>query len=481
MAWGSGGLKSCDALFQRVQDNDKRLESLVILPMKTFGAPQVERLAEILSNDNNTVLTSISASGHAVPPTALAKLGQALGKSKNIRHISIGDETMGDEGVQAFCSGLLTAAAAGGGGTLSLEHVDFGFKNISPTGMTVIGQVFGPSGIKKLELYRNPDIGSDGMTAMAKAALSAVSENEQPWKALELLDISECNIGADGIGALVDCLVSSKRSMPIDLIASINPLTVDASASLGRLISTNTISRMSLKKCNLGDEGVLTLLESSFEAGSSCCLSFLDLSQNKMTSMSAKGLASILKSQNDNLSELKELNISGNNGIGSKGVVALASALQEESNTFRLRILDVGSTNCGIDGALAMLKCPSLISLRLFDNNLGSEGLEALAPHLEGGHASLEHLDLGGNRATETAVVKLLQAIQIKQEPDHSVLHTLELGGNQGGDEMERILKEMSTLRPGLDVARDKPAARQQPQQESGGLFQNLQSSWVQE
>jgi Ran GTPase-activating protein (RanGAP) involved in mRNA processing and transport len=477
MTWGSGGLKSCDGLLQRVQDNDERLESIVILPIKTFGATQVERLAEILSMGNNTFLTSISASGHCVPPAALAKLGAALaskGGSK-IRYISIGDETTRDDGVEAFCTAL---AEAGG----SLEHVDFGFKNLSPLGTAVIGKVFGPSGIRKLELYRNPDIGSDGMATFSKSASSASSaSNRQPFQALELLDISECNVGAEGIHALADCLIvleNDQRSKPIDLNASRNPLTSDASLSLGRLISTNTISRLSIKSCGLRDDGVSSLMD-SFKAGPSS-ITFLDLAQNDMTVRGAKALASILKSQKDNLPHLAELNLSGNKEISSEGVVALANALQGPDGNTTVKVLDLGSTTCGIDGAVAILQCPSLVSLRLFDNNMGSEGLEAVALHLEGGHSTLEHLDLGGNRATEPAVVSLLRAIRMKREPDDSVLHTLELGGNQGGDDIERILQEMKTVRPGLDVARDKPAARQQ-QQPNGGLFQNMQTSLVNE
>ena len=46
---GAGGsLKSCNALLQRVEDNDPRLTELVILPMKTFGVADVERLSNAI-------------------------------------------------------------------------------------------------------------------------------------------------------------------------------------------------------------------------------------------------------------------------------------------------------------------------------------------------------------------------------------------------------------------------------------------------
>ena len=44
------GLKSCNALLQRVEDNDPRLTELVILPMKTFGVAAVERLSNAIGD-----------------------------------------------------------------------------------------------------------------------------------------------------------------------------------------------------------------------------------------------------------------------------------------------------------------------------------------------------------------------------------------------------------------------------------------------
>lgn len=45
---GTGGLKSCDSLLSRVENNDPILKELIILPMKNFGGTEVERLASSL-------------------------------------------------------------------------------------------------------------------------------------------------------------------------------------------------------------------------------------------------------------------------------------------------------------------------------------------------------------------------------------------------------------------------------------------------
>ena len=46
---GQGGsLKSCDSLLKRVEDNDTKLVELVILPMKTFGGAELDRLSNAI-------------------------------------------------------------------------------------------------------------------------------------------------------------------------------------------------------------------------------------------------------------------------------------------------------------------------------------------------------------------------------------------------------------------------------------------------
>lgn len=465
-------MKSCDALLQRVQNDDSELESMVILPMKTFGAAEVERLAQILASGANTNLRQISASGHRVPPRALAMLGKALATSggQNVKELSVSDESMGDEGVVAFCEPLF--------GKSHLEHVDFGLKSLTSEGTATMGKVFGSSqSIKRLEIYRNPNIGDEGILALFSNAKDVNQKGQRVFPNLEFLDISECTIGSKGMEALTGHLLLSNTTRPkaMELIASLNPLTTASGTLLGRLISANALCKLSVKNCQLGDEGTLSLLEMATGSSSCTVLSILDLSQNGITTKGACGMATILSTKQEQLTLLTDINLSGNGDIGSEGVVALAKAFSSgpDKNKGFIRSLDMGSTNCGIDGAIALLeKCPSIKSLRLFDNNLRCEGFRNIAPHLRGGHSTLEHLDLGGNRAKAQAVAILLRSV-LQEKSNPSVLHTLELGGNQGSDEVEEIIVEMSRSRPELDVARDKPKAQNSPEGERNFFQQN--------
>jgi hypothetical protein len=60
-----------------------------------------------------------------VPPFALGKLGTAIASGKsNLTRLSIGDQTMGDEGVMALCAPM---ECVNGG---NIEVLDLAWKNM---------------------------------------------------------------------------------------------------------------------------------------------------------------------------------------------------------------------------------------------------------------------------------------------------------------------------------------------------------------
>ena len=120
---------------------------------------------------------------------------------------------------------------------------------------------------------------------------------------------------------------------------------------------------------------------------------------------------------------------------------------------------DLFITNCDIKGSCAAATSGSLSTLRLFNNQLGSEGFAALSSVLRGGHPALENLDLGGNDAGEEAVVALLTTVADTQgrAAVASKLSVLEIGGNKFGDMAMAALNALKEVMPHLDVAHDKP------------------------
>jgi len=458
MVWGSnGGFKSCDSILSRVENDESKLKELVILPMKTFGKEEVERLAKILMSGKNHNLKSISASGHSVPSSALAKLGAALKSHNGINHIAIGDENMGDEGVISFCSELKDV----NGGTL--ETLDLTFKSISKEGAKIIGEVFASSeNLKSLLLYRNPAIGDDGLTIFSNAALAA---SPNPFTSLQHLDLSDCNISSKGVESLVECLIghtTTDRFRSINLTLNSNPLGSSSCDSLVRLISESKeeccmLKSLSLKNCSIGT-GLEMIAEAMVEH--KCTgLELLDLSNNRIESVSALKFAASLEQGKHNINELKEIRLAENN-IGEEAVIAIANSLEQlpgkKGGNSSVTVLDISNTDCGVSGAIVLMKCTSLLSLRLFNNKLGTAGFDAISAYLIGGHPNLQHLDLGGNRAEGKAVSQLLRNILTEQECYKSSLQTLELGGNENDD--EALFEEARRKRPDLDIVRDREA-----------------------
>ena len=413
-------------------------------------------------------MKSISASGHAVPSDSLEILSSAIASQNEngITSIAIGDETMGDEGVVSFCEGL---SNVNGG---SLESIDFALKGISKVGAKMIGQVFGSSKrLQTLILNRNLSIGDDGLVALCNEALESTSD---PFPALRELDLSNCNIGVNGVESLVSCLLgthekSNQQARKMDLKLDSNTIGPSACNALKNLIACpsgkcSMLESLSLKNCAIGDEGI-AIIANTFLEHQCKYLKTLDLSNNGIGTKGMVVLVSAIKQGRKNIEELNEICLADNDSIGEEGIIALASALNHDPNSSEgnstLATLDLTNTSCGIGGVTALMKCSSLTSLRLFNNNLGSPGIEAVSSHLIGGHPYIKDLDLGGNRAEGDAVSGLLQSIMKDQDSFENSLRTLELGGNENND--ESLFEKARQKRPEIDIAPVKETNKDLP------------------
>lgn len=431
---GTGGLKSCTSLLDRVERNE--LEELVILPMKTFGGSEMSRLATILAQGKAPRLTSISASGHAVTPDSLKLLGEALGGSAvNVKTVAFGDQTMGDEGVIAFCEAC--------GSDTRIEALDLASKGLSAAGFAAVAKAFAGLSLKELNLSRNDKAGDDGIQSFCGHVKS------QSFPKMERLILSECKIGVSGVAFLCEALARIDGCQKIELAINDNAIGVKGCVALGNLISSpgQKLSSLHMARCAIGDEGISNLSS----GGSVVGLENLNLAENGIAPAGARALANILGSFKD----LNQLVLAGN-PLESEGTQSIAQSLGGESSS--LAVLDLSATQCGKEGAAAILSCKnSLLQLRLFGNKIGSAGFDAITPKL-GTCTTLKELDLGGNDAGAGAVMGLLRAVA----NDSNSLVVLEIGGNETGHEVENFINtELKRTRPNLDVARDKPRSEQ--------------------
>eukprot|EP00536_Pseudo-nitzschia_multiseries_P000291 jgi/Psemu1/282229/fgenesh1_pg.4_\ len=498
-AWGkTGSARSCDALLKRVEDNDPRLTELVVLPLKTFGSAEVRRLAKCLESGTNTHLRSLQASGHAIDDLgSLEALGAALAlanphnsssnnnNSHSLGSIAIGDSKLGDAGVCALCRGL----ESGGNNEAGPKAIDLSYKNVGKTGLTALLKALaGSKSLESIDLSRNETIGPSFDFCQAATELSLPLPL---FPALTHLDLSECSLDASSCVSLVRAILTgSNANTDTNTDTNTKPLVIKLGANdLGdaekvrEMVAVlagaggQRVSELHIPGCRLGDEG-LEQMVGECDSGSGSHLATLDISNNQLSTLAplADDGTGEGRSRCRWLSNLRSLNASGN-PLGS-GLVSLAVAAAPWIRS--LHQLDLSHTSCGVTGAAELLRgCDvpesesTLRTLNLFGNNLGTEGFVELAGVLEGGHSSLQYLDLGGNGASEAGVVALVEGLLVataaptdadeKSEEcdgparENNALRVLVVGGNAGGPALEEAVRKAQTVHPNLDIARDKP------------------------
>jgi hypothetical protein len=533
-AWGkNGSARSCESLLKQVENNEPNLKECVILPLKTFGSIELLRLASILESGKNTHLRSLQASGHSIDdPVALEALGRALvpplvtssssspvGPGTNgLETLCIGDSNMGDDGICALCQGFesklkLIEENSWDSLIYILKGIDLSYKNIGPKGLTAaILKLFTKvQSLQDLNLSRNEKIGPffDFFNSVPSTSLPL-------FPSLTHLDLSECLLDAKSCTTLLKAMqptstvvgdekISSSttsgrttRSLILRLNSSDLGNSHDVKDMMSLFTQSCLVSELYISRCQIGDEGMKVIVDEcchssnkkidddddqSSDENHHNFLRRLDLSYNDISSTGIGYLANRLhlsfsdtpKTTIDRhyFSNIRVLNLAGN-PLNKKMIDAIECNIQWMST---LEELDVSHTSCGISAAVEIIRRSnnvdsSLNILNLFGNQLGTDdGFLEISKHLQGGHYSIEYLDIGGNEAEESGVVSVVAALKNVPQLDENeqntttkqanrrknTLRTIVVGGNKGGSALEEVVSEVQLIHPMLDIARDKP------------------------
>ena len=218
--------------------------------------------------------------------------------------------------------------------------------------------------LKYLNLSRNEGIGNDGTKALVQFTTAGSDDATTFFPTLDHLDMSECELGADGAVALSECLYhgvrrEAGRQVPLNLALNANPIGPEGVRALSNLLGPrSSLVSLSLASCKIENEGLKSLCEAIQSTG--CVgLRVLDLSNNNIGIEGTTSLALTLWDGNENnFSTLKELRLSGN-PLETEGLVTLMQSLGKEKNSV-LQSLDFSKTRCGSKGAVAAVTCDSL-------------------------------------------------------------------------------------------------------------------------
>lgn len=426
-AWGSA--KSADALLDRIQRRE--LTHATVLPTKKFGDDQVLRLGKILNSDPHNPLRSLSASGHKVNESStLLAFGEACAISQ-IESLAIGDSTLGNNGTKSLLLGL---SKHSNNDIVSLDLSCKGITNV--LGILADIAVSCPN-ITTLDLARNRSDVNDFPSSIGKSCLLSFAK-------LESLNLSDCHLHALTVETMITTWLNKTPLKILNL--SHNPICDIGTTRIGNL---KVIQSLNLSYCQLTDDFIhhwnhntSTTTTKPTNGGllqESC--QNIDLSHNAISDMQA--LAAFVGS-----CHIQELNLAGNPIL--PGSVELLLSIKIQS-------LDISGSKCGMEDALTCLKKEGLKSLRIFQNYMGNTGFYALASHLKSSSSSttLEILDLAGNQAEPDAVNDFLQTL-CSFDTALPALSTLIIGGNRCNGITEQLISQIQTVRPALDVARDK-------------------------
>ena len=337
------------------------------------------------------------------------------------------------------------------------------------------GKINSPK-VRQLNLRRNEKIGETSNNETHNFSFASISH-------VEILDLSQCDLSGDFIANFFACLHQQSTTTETAGNITIEPsnlrkLNLQENELFGAgfhaltpLMVNSPLTELNLAKCKIGDDDLEALAKVVLDSATvSRNLQILDLSNNGITSTGAAHLAVSLQKSGE-LSSLVELNLAGNQ-LGEEGVTLLAKTLEKthqtnsNGSTATLKKLDLTNTNCGMKGAMDIIMLGKLQSLHLFNNSLGSEGFISLVPTLKGGHATLEHLDLGGNGADQASVVALLSTLLENPEAVQNTLKVIVVGANESGDAVEQIAQQIKEVYPALDIARDKKSKKAPDEQE---------------
>lgn len=422
MAWGQrAGVQD---LLDRLQQ-PATAKSLYVLSTRKITDADAKRLADTIAH--NTQLEELYLSGHHLSADALQAFADCIAVNKTLKHLCVGNDALGDDGVATLCAGIARNSSS------VLQVWDLEHKSVSSAGAAALGKLLeSNTALRTLTLSRNA-LGDDAVGAL----LAGLRAN--PHAALETLQMADAGITGAALDHFAALLASPTCSLQ-SLQLSFNALDSASTAFFDALASNASLKTLYVKDCKLSDAHA-TALGQALAANST--LEELDLSDNSVT---AAGVAALTQGLAAN-SSLRSLTL-GNNKCLDAGATALAHALATNN---ALSYLDVSKCELTPIGIKALLEHARVKELHVFNNTIGS-GLHELLPALVA-NDRLAHLGIGANQLHGDLSVTLFDALHA-----HATLTTLEMGGNSLGEVGHAALERLRQAKPELDVAVDKNA-----------------------
>ena len=217
MAWGKPSADGNPAA--ELISKARSYPSLHILPFRAFG--DAECVALFAALRGNRTLTELRASGHALGVVSLQALGALLasGDECAIRHLAIGNASLGGAGVSLLCDAL-------GDSRIALHTLDLGLKGLGAPDADALGRLLRhcPQ-LRHLELGRNP-LGMPGARVLATPGVLGLE--------LEFLGLCDCALDGTALEALTTAATTATTAAGGGFLRALRTLHVASNPSIGR-------------------------------------------------------------------------------------------------------------------------------------------------------------------------------------------------------------------------------------------------------
>ncbi|KAM9772460.1 NACHT, LRR and PYD domains-containing protein 3-like isoform 5-T5 [Syngnathus typhle] len=446
--------KSCEALAS-VLSSPCSLRALD-LSRNHLGDDGLEALAAGLAKPQCT-LQVLGLYGCKLSKKSCEALASVLSSPCSLRELNLSDNDLGDDGLEALAAGLAKPKCA-------LQVLKLRWCNLSKKSCEALASVLSSScSLRKLDLSHN-DLGDDGLEALA-AGLA------KPKCALQVLKLRGCNLSKKSCEALASVLSSPCSLRELDL--GLNDLGDDGLEALAAGLAKPqcTLQGLGLSCCKLSKKSCEALASVLSSPGSlrelnlswndlcddglealaaglakpQCALQVLGLEWCKLSKKSCEALASVLSSP----CSLRELNL-GENDLGDDGLEALAAGLAKPQCTLQvLKLWTCKLSKKSCEALASVLSSPSsLRELDLSSNNLRDDGLETLAAGLAKPQCTLQVLKLRECNLSKKSCEALASVLS-----SPCSLRELDLGYNDLGDDgMEALAAGLANPQCTLQV-----------------------------
>jgi hypothetical protein len=148
-------------------------------------------------------LTAVYAYSCMLSPAAAPALARLLSSAELTTLLLCNEEQHGGALLDAPAAALLSAALRANRTLTSLTLADVGLWADAPAAVTLLGALTGHASLRTLECDAN-SVWDEAAAAAIGVALGALLAADAP--ALEELDVTDCDLGDEGLGPLVDAL-----------------------------------------------------------------------------------------------------------------------------------------------------------------------------------------------------------------------------------------------------------------------------------